>query len=52
MAETDMNNTVKRVLHFLKTGNYSGAENVAITIIAAMRDKYGYEGIYVSISSA
>lgn len=50
MAETDMNNTSKRILHFLKTGNYSGAENVAITIIVAMRDKYGYEGIYVSIS--
>lgn len=38
----------RRVLHFLKTGEYSGAENVAITIIEELK-KYGIEGIYVSI---
>lgn len=42
----------KKVLHFLKTGGYSGAENVAITIIEQMKKKYGYEGIYVSVSGA
>lgn len=40
----------KTILHFLKTGNYSGAENVAITIIVEMRKKYNYKGIYVSLS--
>lgn len=52
MSKADMytSSVPKRVLHFLKTGAYSGAENVAITIIEQMKKKYGYEGIYVSIS--
>lgn len=40
----------KTILHFLKTGNYSGAENVAITIITEMKRRYNYKGIYVSLS--
>lgn len=43
-------NKRKKVLHFLKTGNFSGAENVAITIICEMRERYNYEGVYVSLS--
>lgn len=39
----------KTVLHFLNTGNYSGAENVAITIIKYMREKWGYTLYYVSV---
>lgn len=42
----------KKVLHFLKTGEYSGAEKVAITIIEQMRQRYGYDGVYVSVSGA
>uniref|UniRef100_UPI0040571B7B glycosyltransferase n=1 Tax=Agathobacter sp. TaxID=2021311 RepID=UPI0040571B7B len=37
-----------RVLHFLKTGGYSGTENVVITIITNQKKWYGIEGIYVS----
>lgn len=37
-----------KILHFLKTGAYSGAENVAITIISKLYEYYGYKGIYVS----
>lgn len=43
-------NVCKTILHFLKTGNYSGAENVAITIIIEMRERYNCKGIYVSLS--
>lgn len=39
-----------RILHFLKTGGYSGAEKVAISIISEMKRLYGYQGIYVSPS--
>lgn len=43
-------NQYRTILHFLKTGNYSGAENVAVTIIMEMRRRYNYKGIYVSLS--
>ncbi len=36
-----------RVLHVLNTGSFSGAENVAITIIKQTKDRV--EGIYVSL---
>lgn len=36
-----------KVLHVLNTGKYSGAENVAITIINSLRDKV--EGVYASL---
>lgn len=39
----------KTVLHFLNTGSYSGAENVAIAIIKHMKEKYGYTSYYVSV---
>lgn len=37
---------MKRILHILNTGSFSGAENVAITIINATKDKC--ESVYVS----
>jgi glycosyltransferase involved in cell wall biosynthesis len=49
-SDMEMRNGGKRILHFLKTGNYSGAEKVAITIISEMKKRYGYEEIYVSLS--
>ena len=40
---------MKTVLHILNTGSYSGAENVAITIIRAMKSlKSDYRLVYVS----
>ena len=40
---------MKTVLHILNTNSYSGAENVAITLIRAMNRLYpGYRLIYVS----
>lgn len=42
-------NQSKTILHFLKTGNYSGAENVAVTIIVEMRKRFNYRGVYVSL---
>jgi glycosyltransferase involved in cell wall biosynthesis len=49
-SDIEMRNGGIRILHFLKTGNYSGAEKVAITLISEMKNKYGCEGIYVSLS--
>ena len=41
---------MKTVLHILNTGSYSGAENVAITIIRAMSRLYpDYHCVYVSL---
>ena len=37
----------KKIMHILNTGSYSGAENVAITIINAMGESY--DCIYVSL---
>ena len=40
---------MKTVLHILNTNSYSGAENVAITLIRAMHKRYpDYRLIYVS----
>lgn len=39
---------MKRIMHLLNTGSFSGAENVAIAIIKAMQAKYGWAGIYAS----
>ena len=40
---------MKTVLHLLNTNTYSGAENVAITIIRAMQERYpDYRLVYVS----
>lgn len=44
-------NDKKVVLHFLRTGEFSGAENVAITIIDEM-NKRGFRCIYVSPSGS
>ncbi|WP_027089518.1 glycosyltransferase [Thomasclavelia saccharogumia] len=38
-----------RVIHLLNTGSYSGAENVAITIIKSMRKYNDVENFYVSL---
>ena len=38
----------KKIMHILNTNDYSGAENVAITIIRAMQNEM--EGVYVSLS--
>lgn len=37
------------VIHLLNTGSYSGAENVAITIIKSMRKYNDVENFYVSL---
>jgi len=42
----------ERVMHILNTSAYSGAENVAITIINALRLKYDYDFIYVSLDGS
>ncbi|KMO87667.1 hypothetical protein AB840_01885 [Megasphaera cerevisiae DSM 20462] len=39
----------KKIIHILNTGTYSGAENVAITIVKNMRLQYNYDFIYVSL---
>lgn len=40
----------KVILHFLKTGEYSGAENVVITIINEITKRFNYKCIYVSVA--
>jgi len=41
-----------KVVHLLKTGNYSGAEKVVISIIEGLRADESIECIYVSVSGA
>lgn len=43
------NDNKKIILHFLNTGNYSGAENVVITIIKGIDQRFGYISYYVSV---
>lgn len=42
MKGMEEENRKKRILHVLSSSSYSGAENVAITIIKVMKDKYNF----------
>ncbi len=48
MKKDVMKDSNKRVLHLLKSNQFSGAENVAIMIIKGTKNRFGIEGIYVS----
>jgi len=52
MFYRSVNNMRKTIMHVLNTGTYSGAENVVMTIISALRLNNDYDFIYVSLDGS